>query len=304
LESNRQSPSLEDVMNQAFQGNDLNLPVSPRMGPDAAVTDSWAQPMADDPLSKGPRKQQPSLDRSSPYSIVPPVDRMQLPQRLRPAPRIDHYSPPRRIPDKDYSRDRRRSGSVEYSRGGISPPSKYSDDRRSLLSDDLPPSIGRKRYRDDNSDDAPPPRRARYVSPPFRRDDYVQPALALRLESEKPWKSNGGSSYRPTYNDSNSYSYDSQSRNTKNQRYPSFRSQPIPQGSSYYNDAPPSTQFNQQRQSSRNDTTNDTRLPLLSRFSDSAEQTRGLRSGGNQALEQRISKPKTVPLIHRLEDAN
>jgi hypothetical protein len=297
LESNGQTPGLEDVMNQAFQGNDLDLPDSPRMGPDAAVTDGWAQPEVNDPLSKGQRKEPPYFDRSSPYSIVPPVSRLLPPQRSRPAPRIDHYSPPRRIPDKDYSRDRRPSGSVEYeySRGGLSPQSKYNDDRRSLLSDDMPPAIGRKRYRDDDSDDAPPPRRPRYVSPPLRRDDYVQPSLALRLESEKPRNFHGGSSYRPVYNDSQSRS--------KNQRYPSFRSQPIPQGSSYY-DSPPSTQFNQQRQFGRNDMTNDTRLPLINRFTDSAEQTRSLRSGGNQALEQRISKPKTVPLINRLEDAN
>ena len=300
LASNGESPSLEDVMNQAFQGNDLNLPVSPRMGPDAAVTDGWAQPAVDDPSSKGQRKQPPNHDLSSPYSIVPSVSRLP-PQRLRTASRIDHYSPPRRIPDKDYSRDRRGSGSEEYSRGGLSPQSKYNDDRRSLLSDDMPPAIGRKRYRDDVSDDVPPPRRPRYVSPSFRRDDYAQPSLALRLESEKPWNAHGGSSYRPIYNDSNSYSYDSQSRNTKNQRYSTFRPQPVPQGSSY--DAP-STQSNQQRQFGRNDITNDTRLPLLSRFTDSAEQNRGPRSGGKQALEQRISKPKTVPLINRLEDAN
>ena len=301
LASNGQTPSLEEVMNQAFQGNDLDLPVSPRMGPDAALTDGWAQPTADDPSSKGHRKQLPSLDRSSPYSIIPPISRLVPPQRPRPAPRIDHYSPPRRIPDKDYSRDRRRSGSVEYARGGLSPQSKYNDDRRSLLSDDMPPAIGRKRYRDDVSDDAPPPRRPRT---PFHRDDYVQPSLALRLESEKPWNAHGGSSYRPIYNDSNSYSYDTQSRNTKNQRHPSFRSQPSPQGLSYYDDSPPSTHSNQQRQYGRNDNTNDTRLPLLSRFTDSAEQTRGPRGGGNQALEQRISKPKSVPLLHRLEDAN
>ena len=301
LKSNGQTPSLEDVMNQTFQGNDLDLPVSPRMGPDAAMTDGWAQPVVDDPLSKAQRKQ-PSFDRSSPYSIVPPVSRLVPPQRPRPGPRIDHYSPPRRIPDKDYSRDRRRSGSVEYeySRGGLSPQSKYNDDRRSLLSDDMPPAVGRKRYRDDDTDDVPPPRRPRYVSPTFRRDDYVQPSLALRLESEKPWNSHGGSSYRPVYNDSNS-----QSRNTKNQRYPSYRSQPIPpQGSSSYDESPPSTQFNQQRQFGRNDMTKDTRLPLINRFTDSAEQRRVPRSAGNQALEQRISKPKTVPLINRLEDAN
>jgi hypothetical protein len=310
LSSNGQSPSLEDAMNQAFQGNDSQLPLSPRMGPDAAVTDGWAQPVVDDPTAKGQRKQLPrSLDHSSPHSIiVPPVSRLP-PKRPRV---VDHYSPPRS--HNDYSGDRRRSGSVEYSRGG-SPQSKYNDDRRSLLSDDMPPTIGRKRYRADDSDDAPPPRRPRYVSPPFRQDDYVQPSLALRLESEKPWNSHGGSSYRPIYNDSNSYAYDSQSRNTKNQRYSGFRSQPIPQGSSYYDDA--STQSNQQRQSGRNDITNDTRLPLLSRFTDSTEQTlppsnnhhgptsprmqRGPR--GNQALEQRISKPKTVPLINRLEDA-
>ena len=297
LASNGQSPSLEDVMNQAYEGNDLNLPVSPRMGPDAAVTDGWAQPMVDDPLSKGQRKQPPSLDRSSPYSIVPPVSRLVPPQRLRPAPRIDHYSPPRRIPDMDYSRDRRRSGSVEHSRGGFSPQAKYNEDRRSLLSDDIPPALVRKRYRDDDSEDAPPPRRPRYVSPPFRRDDYVQPSLALRLESEKPWNAHGGSSYRPVYNDS-------QGRSTKNQRYSSFRPQPVSQSSSYYDDVSVSTQSNQQRQFGRNDNTKDTRLPLLSRFTDSAEQTRGSRSGGNQALEQRISKPKTVPLINRLEDAN
>ena len=304
LASNGQSPSLEDMMNQAFQGNDLNLPVSPRMGPDAAVTDGWAQPVIDDPLSKGQRKQPaPSLDPSSPYSIVPPVTRLLPPQRPRPGLRIDHYSPPRHIPDKDYSRDRRRSGSTEYSRGGLSPQSKYNDDRRPLMSDNMSPAqaVGRKRYRDDNSEDAPPPRRPRYVSPPFRRDDYVQPSLALRLESEKPWNSHGGSSYRPIYNDSNSFSYESQSRNTKNQRYTSSRSQPNPpQSSSYYDDA----QSNQQRQFGRNDVTNDTRLPLLNRFTDLAEQTRGPRSGGNQALEHRISKPKTLPLINRLEDAN
>ena len=299
LASNGQSPDLEDAMNQAFQGNDSNVSVSPRMGPDAAVTDGWAQPVIDDPMAKGQRKQLPqSLDRSSPRSIIPPVSRLP-PIRARPVPRIDHYSPPRSL--NDYSGDRRQSGSTEYSRG-LSPQYKYNDDRRSLLSDDMPPAIGRKRYRDDDSDDAPPPRRPRYVSPPSRQDDYVQPSLALRLESEKPWKSHGGSSYRPIYNDSNSYAYDPQSRNTKNQRYSSLRSQPIPQGSSYYDDA--STQSNQQRRFGRNDNTNDTRLPLLSRFTDSAEQTRGPKGGSNQALEQRISKPKTVPLINRLEDAN
>ena len=305
LESNAQTPSLEDIMNQAFQGNDLDLPVSPRMGPDAAVTDGWAQPVVDDPSLKSQRKE-PPFDRSSPYSIVPPVSHLVPPQRPRPGPRFDHYSPPRRIPDKDYSRDRRQSGSVEYeySRGGLSPQSKYNDDRRSLLTEDMPPVIGRKRYRDDETDDAPPPRRPRYVSPPFRRDDYVQPSLALRLESEKPWNSHGGSSYRPVYNDTKSYSYESQSRNTKNQRHPSYRSQPIPQGPSYYDNSTPSTQFNQQRQFGRNIMTNDTRLPLINRFTDSAEQTRVPRSGGNHALEQRISKPKTVPLINRLEDAN
>ena len=313
LASNGQSPSLEDVMNQAFQGNDSNLPIS-RMGPDAAVSDGWAQPIDDDPMTKGQRKQLPrSLDRSSPCSIIAPVSRLP-PKRPRAVPRIDHYSP--RRSHNDYSRDRRRSESVEYPRGGLSPQYKYNDDRRSLLSDDMPPAIGRKRYRDDDSDEAPPPRRPRYVSPPFRQD---QPSLALRLESEKPWNSHGGSSYRPIYNDSNSYSYDSQSRNTKNQRYSTFRSQPISQGSGYYDDA--STQSNQQRQFGRNDNTNDIRLPLLSRFTDSSEQNhppsnnhhgltgprmhKGSRGGGNhQALEQRISKPKTVPLINRLEDAN
>ena len=311
LASNGQSPSLEDVMNQAFQGNDSS-PVSPRMGPDDTTSDGWAQPV-DDSMTKGQRKKLPrSLDRSSPCSIIAPVSRLP-PKRPRPVPRFDHYSPPRSL--NDYSRDRRRSASVEYSRGGLSPQYKYNDDHRSLLSDDMPPAIGRKRYRDDESDDAPPPRRPRYVSPPFRQD---QPSLALRLESEKPWNSHGGSSYRPIYNDSNSYSYDSQSRNTKNQRYSTFRSQPISQGSGYYDDA--STQSNQQRQFGRNDNTNDTRLPLLSRFTDSSEQNhppsnnhhgltsarmhRGSRGGGNQALEQRISKPKTVPLINRLEDAN
>jgi hypothetical protein len=200
-------------------------------------------------------------------------------------------------------------------------------------------TIGRKRYRDDDFVDAPPARRHRYDSPPLRQDDHVQSPsyqssdanwnrmppspesrttpLALRLESEKPWNSQGGSSYRPIYNDSNSYAYDPQSRYTKNQRYPAPHSQPIPQGSSYHGDA--SAQSNQQRQFGRNDITNDVRLPLLSRFTDSTEQTllpfnnhhgptrpripRG-RGGGNQALGQRISKPKSVSLINRLEDAN
>jgi hypothetical protein len=113
---------------------------------------------------------------------------------------------------------------------------------------------------------------------------------------------------------------DPQSRNTKNQKYPAAsRPQSIPQDSSYYGDA--SSQSNQQRQSGRNDITNDTGpgLLLLSRFTDSAEQnlppfndhhgpTRpGTYRGPRDVpphLEQRIEKPKTVPLINRLEDAN
>ena len=311
LASNGQPSSLEDAMNQAFQDNDSQLPVSPRMGPDAAMTDGWAPSVGDDSMAKGQRKQLPrSLDHSPPRTIIPPPG-SRLPPK-RPRARFDHYSPPRSL--NDYARDRRRSGSVEHLRGGLSPQSKYNDDHRLLLSDDMPPTIGRKRYRDDDSDDAPLPRRPRF-SPPFRQDNYVQPSLALRLESEKPWNSHGGSSYRPIYSESNSYVYDTQGRNIKNQRYSAFRSQPIPQGSSY----DVSTQSNQQRQSGRNDNTNDTRLPLLSRFTDSTEQIlppsnkhhgptsprmqRGPR-GGNQALEQRISKPKAVPLINRLEDAN
>ena len=330
LTSNGQLPNLQDVLNQAFQGNDSRLLGSPRMGPDAAVTDGWAQPVVDDPMAKKQREQLPrSLDRSSPH-IIPPVSRLP-PKWPRAVPRVDHYSPPRRY--NDYSRDRRRSGSVEHTRG-FSPPS-IDDDRRS---DDMPTTIGRKRYRDDDSDDAPPPRRARYASPPFRQDDFVQSSayrppdadrsrvasygrstdpeprktsLAHRLESEKARNSQGGSSYRPNYNDSSSYAYDPQSRNTKNQRYPAAsRPQSIPQGSSYYGDA--SSQSNQQRQS-----TNDTSLPLLSRFTDSTEQnlppfdhhgpTRPRTYRGPRdvpPLEQRIEKPKTVPLINRLEDVN
>ena len=331
LTSSKQSSALVDTLNQTFQANDPFI--SSRMGPDAAVTDGWAQP-----------KQLPrSLDCSSPPRTVPPASRLP-PKRPRGLPRIinDHYSPPRRIPDSlpshnDYARDRRRSGSEEYARG-LSPQSKYNEDGKSLPPDDMQ-TIGRKRYRDDDSVDAPPARRHRYDSPALRQDDYVQSPsyqspdanwnrmppspesrttpLALRLESEKPWNSQGGSSYRPIYNDSNSYAYDPQSRYTKNQRYFAPHSQPIPQGSSYYGDA--SAQSNQQRQFGRNDITNDVRLPLLSRFTDSTEQTvppfnnhhgptrpripRG-RGGGNQALGQRISKPKSVSLINRLEDAN
>jgi hypothetical protein len=220
---------------------------------------------------------------------------------------------------------------------------KYNGENTSLSPDDMS-TIGRKRYRDENPYDAPPPRRPRYDSPPLRQNDYVQSSsyhpsdtawgrtslygrspspesratpLALRLESEKPWNSNGGSSYRPIYNDSDSYAYDSQIRHTKNHKYSAPYLQSIPHGSSYYGEA--SAQFNQQRQFGRNDITNDTRLPLLSRFTDSAEQSlppshnhhaptrprmpRG-RGGGNHALEQRISKPNSVSLINRLEDAN
>ena len=339
LANNGQSSNLEDILNQAFQGNDSHLSGSPRMGPDAALTDGWAESVVDDPMAKKQREQLPrSLDRSSPH-IIPPVSRLP-PKWPRAAPRVDHYSPPRRY--NDYSRDRRRSGSVEHTRGFS--PQSIDDDRRS---DDMPTTIGRKRYRDDDSDDAPPPRRARYASPPFRQDDYVQPSayrppdadrsrvasygrstdpeprktsLAHRLESDKARNSQGGSSYRPNYNDLNPYAYDPQSRNTKNQRYPAAsRLQSIPQGSSYYGDA--SSQSNQQRQSGRDDITNDTSLPLLSRFTDSAEQnlppfndhhdhgpTRPRAYRGPRdvppPLEQRIEKPKTVPLINRLEDAN
>ena len=333
LASNGQSPNLEEVLNRAFQGNDSHLPVSPRMGPDAAVTDGWAQPVVDDPMSKRQREQlSRSVDRSSPRIIPPPISRLP-PKWPRTVPRVDHYSPPRRTSSyNDYSRDRRRSGSAEYS-SGFSPQSN-EDDRRS---DDMPVTTGRKRYRDDDSDDVPQPRRPRYASPPFRQDDYVKPSsyrppdvdrsrvasygrsaepeprktsLAHRLESEKPWNSQGGSSYRPNYNDSNLYAYDPQSRNTKNQRYPAYHSQSIPQGSNYYGDA--SAQSKQQRQSGRNDITNDTSLPLLSRFTDSADHHgsthprmhRGPRDAPPLALEQRIEKPKTVPLINRLEDAS
>ena len=328
---NEQSSTLTDASNQKIQTDESHLPVSPRMGPDAAVTDGWAQPMADDPMMKRQQKQLRSLDYSSPPRSIPPASRL-VPKRPRGLPRItnDHYSPPRRIPislpsHNDYARDRRRSVSAEYARG-LSPQTKHNENGNA--SENIP-TIGRKRYRDDDLVDAPPPRRHRYDSPPA---DHVQPSsyqphdagwsrygrspspqprltpLALRLESETPWNSQGGSSYRPIYNDSNSYAYDA------HQRYSASHSQSIPQGSSYYGSA--SAQSNQQRQIGRNEVTNDKRLPLLNRFTDLAEQTfnnhhgptrprmpRG-RGGVNQALEQRISKPKPVSLINRLEDAN
>lgn len=340
LTSNEQSSTLADTFNQTFQADDSHLPISSRMGPDAAVTDGWAQPTADDSMAKKQRKQLPRSISS--VSRFPPK-RPRVPSRIT----NDHYSPPRYIPDSlpshyDYARDRRRSGSAECTRG-LSPQTNYNEVRNSLSPDDMS-TVGRKRYRDGDPVDAPPPRRYRYDSPPLRQDDYVQPSscqppgadwsrtaiyarspspeprttpLALRLESERPWNSQGGSSYRPIYSDSNSYAHDSQSRHAKNQRYSALHSQSIPQSSSYYSDA--SAQSNQQRQFGRNDITNDTRLPLLSRFTDSTEQTlpplsnqhgparprmpKG-RGGGNQALEQRISKPKSVSLINRLEDVN
>jgi len=314
---NEQSSTLTDALNQKIQTNDSHLAISPRMGPDAAVTDGWAQPMADDPMMKRQRKQLRSPPRS-----IPSASRL-APKRPRGLPRIsnDHYSPPRRIPSSlpshnDYARDRRRSGSAEYARG-LSPQTQHNENGNA--SDNIP-TIGRKRYRDDDSVDAPPPRRYRYDSPP---DEHVQPSsyqphdadrsrygrspspqprltpLALRLESETPWNAQGGSSYRPIYNESDPYAYDA------HQRYSASHFQSIPQGSSYYGSA--SAQSNQQRQIG---------LPLLNRFTDLAEQTfnnhhgptrprmpRG-RGGGNQALEQRMSKPKPVSLINRLEDAN
>ena len=299
--------------------------VSPRMGPDAAVTDGWAQPGVDDLVAKNPRKQLPrNVDHFSPPRHLPPKRPRGLPPRTN-----DHYSPPRRIPDssQNYSRDRRRSGSVEY---GFSPPQpKY----RSLSPEDTV-NTGRKRYRNDESVDAPPPRRYRYDSPPIRQDEYIQPPtdadwnhtanfgrspspvprqtpLALRLESEKR-----GSSYRLAYNDIPSYAYDPQSRNNKNQRYSAPHFQSILQGSNYYGDA--FAQSNQQRQFARGDIADDTRLPLLSRFTDSTEQippafsdhhgpTRPRprsRGGGNQAVGHRNLKSKSGSLISRLEDAN
>lgn len=333
LASNEQTTVLADTMDQAFQASEVHLSVSPRMGPDAAVTDGWAKSVtvADDPMAKMPQKQPPlkGVNRLSPSRRVPSVQ-----SRPRvPRPRVnDHYSPPRRIPDplpfsnNDYSRDSQRSGSVEYT-PGYSPSSKFNEDRRSLSPENI--SItGRKRYRDDDSVDGPPARRYRYDSPPFRQDDPGQPSassyhgrppspeprptsLAYRIQSEEiPWNSRGGSSYRPVYNDSNLYAYDPQSRNKKNHRYSAPHSQPIvPQGSSHHIDS--SVQSNQQRQFC-NDNTTDTHLPLLSRFSDSTEQTlpsfnnhhtssrpRGPRGGGNQTLEHRISHPKPS-LINRM----
>ncbi|KAF8813874.1 hypothetical protein BYT27DRAFT_7239200 [Phlegmacium glaucopus] len=343
LTSNEQPPTPADTI---IQTSDRHLSVSPRMGPDAAVNDGWAQPvtMVDDQIAKGPRKQLPrkGLDRLSPPRRVPSVTSQNRLPPIRPRARVnDHYSPPRRIPDplpsshNDYSRDRR-----------YSPQPQYNEDHRSLSPEDMP-VLGRKRYRDDDSVVAPPSRRYRYDSPPVRQDDHVQPPtssyqqhdgdwnrvatyarspspesrptpLALRLDSEKPSRnSQGGSSYRPIYSNSTSYAYDPQSRNNQNHRYSAPHSQPIPQGPSYHGDA--SAQSNQQRQFIRNDSMNDTHLPLLSRFTDSAEQTlppfnshhgptrprmpRG-RGGGNHTLEHRISKSKTVSLINRLEDAN
>ena len=347
LASKEQAPTFADAINEAFQANDQHHSVSPRMGPDAAVTDGWAQHVAtvDDVMTKGPQKQ---ARRQGLDAFSPPVNsqhRMPLKRPRVPHPRTnDHYSPPRRIPDSlpsshnDHPGDRRPSG-LEHARG-------FSEGT-SLSPEDVA-TIGRKRYRDGDPVDAPPPRRHRYDSSPFRRDDYAQPPasshqqpdvdwnrmpiygrspspeprltpLALRLESEKSsWNSRGGSSYRPIYNNSNSYAYDPHSRNNKNLRYLAPPSQSVPQGSSYYSDA--SVPFNQQRQFVRDDVTNETHLPLLSRFTDSAEHTippfnnhhgptrprsiRGPRGGGNHALEQRISKPKSVSLINRLEDAN
>lgn len=343
LANNEQELTCADAMTRASQSNNVSRSASPRMGPDAAVTDGWTDSVAmvDDQTANRPQKQLPQKDpdhfppprrpSASSQNRLPPV-------RTRgPPPRIsDHYSPPRSS-HNDYSRDIRRSGGVEYTRA-LSPQPNQSEDHRSLSPADVP-IAGRKRQRDDDSIVAPPPRRYRDDSPASRQDDhdtssYQQPnvdwsrtahyrrspsaeprltPLALRLESEKPRNSYGGSSYRPNYN-SNSYAYDPQSRNN---RYLTTHRQYIPRGSSYYGDV--SAQSNQQpvQNDTMNDTMNDTRLPLLSRFTDSTEQTlpsfdnhhrptrprsfRGARGGGSP-LERRISKP--VSLINRLEDAN
>ena len=293
VKSNEQPPTLANT-DQGFQVNESQSSSSLRPGP----TDSWTQPMAYDSMAK---------TGNSSQNRLPPKRSRVLPPRII----NDHYSPPRHISD-DYSRDR-------HARR-LSPPTMYDEDRRPL---DVP-YAGRKRHRDDDFVDAPLPRRYRHDSP--GQDDNPLPdrdvgtanyarspspqsrltPLALRLQPEKPsWDC-----YRPNYNDSDSFAYDPQTRNNKNSRY----YQPIPQGSNYYGDA--SAQSN-------NDVSNDTGpLPLLRRFTDSAEQShpphynynnhhgptrprslRGPRGGGNQALESRMSKPKPVSLINRLEDA-
>ncbi|CAA7261764.1 unnamed protein product [Cyclocybe aegerita] len=154
-----------------------------QMGPDAAMTGGWSQQNAtqDESLDtrQRSRSRQTSIDHYSP-SPSPVNIRNGGDLRPRVPLRGDHYSPPRRGPESlpasssrdDYQRRspplRRGQGSVSNSRG-VSPyaaRSSISRDNRRSLSQDVGPGpstlAGRKRFRDEEHSNAPPPRRYRY----------------------------------------------------------------------------------------------------------------------------------------------
>ncbi|KAJ3505796.1 hypothetical protein NLJ89_g7229 [Agrocybe chaxingu] len=151
------------------------------MGPAAAISGGWSQQNAtqDEPFEarQRSRSRRTSIDHYSP-SPSPVNIRNGGDLRPRVPSRGDHYSPPRRGPEPlPPSRDdyRRRSPPMRRGQGSASNSQEISpnlarsptprDDRRSLSQDVGPrPSTvaGRKRFRDEEYNNAPPPRRSRY----------------------------------------------------------------------------------------------------------------------------------------------
>ncbi|KAF8973041.1 hypothetical protein BDZ97DRAFT_647783 [Flammula alnicola] len=319
-----------------------------RMGPDAATTEGWTEPSAlqedmPDPVP-GQRQRRARAPRPrilDHYSPPPPASSSHVQQRSRPAPPPrrghDHYSPPRRplSPLPTHNGYSRNSPSRSRSRNLESPndpraatPVRLTpqDSRRSVSPPGYqPPPTKRKRPRGDDQVAGPPNRRPRYEAQPAREIDphsgypraqYASSGIGLQDE----WSHIANYSRSPTPEprptplymrleeaDSSrpqSSTYRPNQGSNNNRSDPQTHHRQI-QGS-YYDQ---SYQINNTpRQNSRNPN-NDSRPPLLERFSDSAtypprgypQASRIMRPrgrGGHQPLGQRIAKNH---LIDRLE---
>ncbi|KAF8160727.1 hypothetical protein B0H34DRAFT_672861 [Crassisporium funariophilum] len=320
--------------NDLYQGD-----AESKMGPDPAVMDGWAQPTAlEEILPKRPRAQRrpgqgprQALDHRLSPSISPSLSvndahiRL-LPNRARPPPRGDHYSPPhaRRtisplpLSHAEYPRSTRGLGSGSNIREIPPVPRPHSPKQRDDISPDnreLP--IGRKRFREDDQVSVPPARRYRYDQTPrneFRpvndsagpppsssghqyEDEWSRSAVYARSPSPEPTRATPlsqrlGSDNPPWNARGSSYrpNYGSSyypSDSPGHRRYQEPYTQPSNQGSVHHDEG--SSQLNSNLRHEIHP--NDAHLPLLSRFTDVVEE-RSLPSSQTYPAIGKLTRPR------------